>query len=435
VSRPRLRVAVVGAGWAGLAAAVEATTSGYGVTLYEMAAFAGGRARSVPIDPLTQLDNGQHILIGAYTQTLRLMRVVGADPERLLHRRPLELLYPDGSGLRMPRGPVHLAFAWAVARTRGWSWRDRLALLAQALAWLHHGMQNPGVQTVDELSAQLPTRVRADLIDPLCIATLNTPASEASATVFLRVLADALFGGRGSSDLMLPRVGLSDLFPTPATTWLAAQGVACRLGQRVQRIDRSGDGWRLDDEVFDSVILACSAVEASRLAAAANPDWSRVAAALHYEPIATVYLRRGATPCPSPMVALRSSAPAPAQFAFDLELLGQHRGLVAFVVSGARSWIDRGMPALIDAVRQQAAAQLPESFERSAPVVRATMERRATFACTPALQRLPMAIAPALYLAGDYAQGPYPATLEGAVRSGIEAAHALAGNRRGGSLQ
>jgi predicted NAD/FAD-dependent oxidoreductase len=325
----------------------------------------------------------------------------------------------------MPRGPVHLAFAWAVARTRGWSWRDRWALLAQAAAWLRSDMQNPGVDTVDALCARLPLRVRRDLIDPLCIAALNTPAAEASATVFLRVLADALFGGRGSSDLLLPRAGLSELFPQPALAWLAQRGATCRIGQRVQRIDREGDGWRLDDAAFDAVVVACSAVEASRLTATVSPNWSCQAAALHYEPIATVYLRRGATPCPLPMVALRSSAFAPAQFAFDLERLGHHRELVAFVISGAGSWIDRGMPALIDAVQRQAAEVLPASFGPAAAVVHATMERRATFACTPALRRPPMAIAPALYLAADYAIGPYPATLEGAVRAGVEAAQAL----------
>jgi len=178
VTPPRRRVAVVGAGWAGLAAAVQATADGHAVTLYEMAGHTGGRARSVPIHTLA-LDNGQHILIGAYTETLRLMRLVGADPGRLLHRRPLELRYPDGSGLRLPRGNVRLAFAWAVARAHGWSWRERGSLLRQTFGWWRNGMRNPGVATVAELCAGLPGRVRADLIDPLCIAALNTPSTQA----------------------------------------------------------------------------------------------------------------------------------------------------------------------------------------------------------------------------------------------------------------
>ena len=106
----RLRVAVVGGGWAGLAAAVRATALGHQVTLFEMAPQLGGRARSVTHGGLT-LDNGQHILIGAYRDTLALMRQVGVDPDAVLHREPLTLRYPDGSGLRLPAGPALLAFA------------------------------------------------------------------------------------------------------------------------------------------------------------------------------------------------------------------------------------------------------------------------------------------------------------------------------------
>lgn len=417
---------MVGAGWAGLAAAVQATVDGHSVTLYEMAAHGGGRARSVPL-PQTELDNGQHILIGAYSETLRLMRLVGQDPSQVLNRRPLELLYPDGSGLRMRRGPASVVFAWAAMRARGWTWRERWSLLALALRWQRDGMRNPGVDTVDQLCQRLPPRVRADLIDPLCIAALNTPASQASATVFLRVLADALFGAAGSSDLMLPRAGLSLLFPRPAIAWLDARGVQRCFGRRVQSLERSGeDRWGVDGVPFDAVVLACSAVEAARLAAPWNPAWSRRAAALRYEPIGTVYLHRGQAPLPRPMVALRSAAQAPAQFAFDLGLLGQQPDVVAFVVSGARDWIDRGLEALSAAIQRQAMQALPMSFAAKPPaVLHTTMERRATFACTPDLVRPAMGIAAGLWAAGDYVEGPYPATLEGAVRAALRAVRAL----------
>ena len=425
MSRSRLRLAVVGAGWAGLAAAVQATADGHAVTLLEMAGHCGGRARSVLLDDL-RVDNGQHILIGAYSETLRLMRLVGVDPVRVLQRRPLELVYPDGSGLRLPRGNARLAFTWAVLRVRRWSWSERWSLLRHALAWLRNGMRNPGVDTVAQLCASLPESVQADLIEPLCIAALNTPAAQASATVFLRVLADALFGASGSSDLLLPTTGLSDLFPLPALLWLERRGATVRLGRRVQTIDhQSGGGWSVDVEPFDAVVLACSAAEAARLTAPINPGWSAQLAALRYEPIATVYLRRGDRALPSPMVALQSSADEPAQFAFDLERLGQHRAVVAFVVSGARRWLDDGLAALAQAVQRQAARALPGSFGGSPIVVHTALERRATFACVPALARPSMAIAPALIAAADYVDGPYPATIEGAVRSGVRAAAAM----------
>lgn len=417
------RVAVVGAGWAGLAAAVQASADGHAVTLFEMASHVGGRARSVAIEGLA-LDNGQHILLGAYSETLRLMRLVGVDPEQLLQRRRLELLYPDGSGLRLPRGNAHLAFAWAVARRRGWRWRERAALLVQALGWLRNGMRNPGVGTVGQLCAMLPQRVRAELIDPLCIAALNTPSADADATVFLRVLADGLFGGRGSSDLLLPAAGLSQLLPQPALHWLERQGATLRLKHRVQAIATGvRSAWSVDGCEFDAAILACSASEAARLASPLNAPWSARAQSLTHEPIATVYLRR-TRPLTAPMVALHSGAEQPAQFAFDLGLLGQHPGLAAFVVSGARQWIDRGQPALASAVQRQAAHDLRGSFDDRPEIVHSTIERRATFACVPALARPPAKVAPCLWAAGDYVDGPYPATLEGAVRSGVGAARA-----------
>jgi len=424
VSSGRKRVAVVGGGWAGLAAAVQATDDGHAITLFEMAGQLGGRARSVKVDGLT-LDNGQHILIGAYRETLRLMQRVGVDSGRALHRRPLELLYPDGSGLRLRHGNVHLAFLRAVARAQGWRWSDRWALLWQTSVWLRGGMRNPGVDTVAQLCAALPERVRDDLIDPLCVAALNTPSSQASATVFLRVLADALFGGLGSSDLLLPAAGLSELFPLPALAWLEQNGAALQLGSRVQSLaPQPGTGWIVDDEPFDAVVLACSAVEAARLAAPWNRAWSAQAAALDYEPIATVYLRRGTQPLPAPMVALRSSIEQPAQFAFDLGPLRQQRDVVAFVISGARDWLEHGLPALSATVQRQALVALPGSFDANPAVVHISMERRATFACLPRLVRPAQTIAVGLWAAGDYVEGPYPATLEGAVRAGVTAAKA-----------
>jgi hypothetical protein len=194
------------------------------------------------------------------------------------------------------------------------------------------------------------------------------------------------------------------------------------LGHRVQSIARGPDqAWSIDGAPFDTVVLACSAVEAARLTALLNPAWSALASSLHYEPIATVYLRRQANPLPSPMVALRSSAEQPAQFAFDLGLLGQHDDLVAFVISGARDWLALGLPALSASVQRQAAGALPASFSASPTVVHTAMERRATFACVPALVRPPPSIAPGLLAAGDYVEGPYPATIEGAVRAGVRA--------------
>ncbi|MEO6032609.1 MAG: hydroxysqualene dehydroxylase HpnE [Burkholderiaceae bacterium] len=415
------RTAVVGGGWAGLAAAVEATRLGQSVTLFEMASRLGGRARSVDVAGLA-LDNGQHILIGAYVETLALMRRVGVDLEAALLRSPLRLVDAHGVGLRLDAGAPSHAFMRAVLRQRGWRWRERLALLAATARWRLGRFRCPPSLTVAALTRGLPIAVRDDLIDPLCVAALNTPSNEASAQVFLRVLKDALLSGPGSADLLLPRIDLGALLPGPAGTWLQQAGARLRLAQRVGSITPDGADWQLDGEPFDRVVLATPPREAARLARDIAPDWARQAEALRYEPIVTVYLHGDQVRLPEPMLALRPDAASPAQFVFDRGQLGGPAGLLAFVISGAQPWVDRGSEAIVEAVQRQASETLGAALRGSLRRVQTVVEKRATFRCTPALERPAMRLADGLHAAGDYVDGPYPATLEGAVRSGLGAA-------------
>jgi len=413
------RLAIVGGGWAGMAAAVRATQSGHRVTLFEMAGHLGGRARGVTVGT-RELDNGQHILIGAYTRTLDLMRSIGVDPETVLHRQPLTLRYPDGRGLQMRSGHPVLAFVRAVAQCRGWGWRDRSALLTAAGHWAAAGFRCAPGTTVAELCAGLTPAVREILIDPLCVAALNTPAQDASAQVLLTVLKDALFSGRGSADLLLPRRPLDALLPHPAHAWLQARGAQLRFNRRVQKLQAQDDGgWKVDGDPFDQVLLACSAAEAARLAEAHAPAWAPRAQALAYEPIVTVYLQCPGAKLPSAMTALVEGTQAPAQFAFDHGALGASPGVFAFVISGARRWAEAGAEVTARAVLQQARSAFAAGTWPTPPVLlKVLVEKRATFRCTPALDRPPMHLMPGLLAAGDYIEGPYPATLEGAVRSG-----------------
>jgi squalene-associated FAD-dependent desaturase len=416
-----VKIAVIGGGWAGLAAAVRATEAGHAATLFEMTKQLGGRARTVTADDQV-LDNGQHILIGAYTRCLALMRTVGCDVDAVLDRRPLELRYPDGRGLRMPAGPAWLALAWAVARCRGWHARDRLSLMRAAAQWGLSGFRCHHALSVAELCSGLRPAVRELLIDPLCVAALNTPADHASAQVFLRVLADALLGSAGSADLLLPRRPLGELLPVPAHAWLDARGARVVLGRRIRVLQADAPAWLVDGEPFERVILACSAAEASRLAEGPAPDWARLTAELRYQPIVTVYLQCDGTRLPAPMTALVEGPRAPAQFAFDHGALGSAPGRFAFVISGASQWLAQGQAALVTAVQAQAVAALrPAARLENVKVLRVIAEKRATFACSPGLRRPPARLASGLLAAGDYVQGPYPATLEGAVRSGEDA--------------
>ena len=445
---PTLNVAVVGAGWAGLTAAVRARAAGHQVTLFEAARTPGGRARGVtlhpPADQPLRLDNGQHILIGAYTETLRLLGELGVDADAALLRLPLTLRFADGAGLALPR----LAAPWdalvGIARARGWSLRERLALLTRATRWRLAGFVCPAGHSVADLCAGLPARLRREFIDPLCVAALNTPSDVASGAVFLRVLRDGLFGAPGGSNLLLPRTSLHELLPGPALDWLARAGASVRLGTRVPALGwRGGHGWSIDGHDYQHVIWATAApnaVQALQASAQAAPEavasslraWCARATALRHKPISTVYARvapHADAPSPTPLLAQPMLALAPlvtpagedgAQFVFDHDALTQPARptrLLAFVVSDSHG--ERA--ALQAAVVQQAREQLRL---RVLPLATLT-EKRATFVCSTALVRPPAAIAPGLVAAGDYVDGPYPATLEGAVRSGAAAAAAL----------
>ncbi len=419
-----MKVAVVGAGWAGCAAAVQATGDAHQVTLYEAMRSPGGRARAVQrlpggIGPAT-LDNGQHILIGAYSATLDLMARVGVDATKVLLRRPLSLSFNDGTGLRLPRWPAPLDALAGIVLASGWSLSDKASLLRLAWRWRRDRFTSDPQATVDDLCRGLALRIHRELIEPLCVAALNTPAAQASGAVFLRVLRDSLFGPAGSSNLLLPCTDLASLFPVPALDWLQRHGSQVKLGQRVQAISRRGNCWVVDDAVFDALLLATPPAESARLLErleAAADDWLKRVQALRYEAITTVYLA-GSARLRQPMLLLRSGVDAPAQFVFDRGQLGGPQGLLAFMVSASH-----GTRADLQAqVLAQAAAQL--GLPTLQPV-QTIVEKRATFACTPGLLRPAQQILPGLLACGDYVEGPYPATLEGAVRSGLQAAKSL----------
>jgi len=435
-----LRVAVVGGGWAGCAAAVELAANGVHATLIESARSLGGRARAVEVQGRL-LDNGQHILLGAYGETLRLLRQVGIDPDQALLRLPVQMRYPeappDGSGgmdFVAPRLPAPLHLLVALLRARGLQRADKLALarFTSAARWMGWVLYTDC--SVDELLARFDQTPRLNrlLWHPLCIAALNTPPARASAKVFLAVLRDSLGARRrAASDMLLPRLDMGALFPQAAAGYVARQGGAVLTGTRVAGVEREGDGWRLDLQgkaaVFEAVVLATPASITAQLLGGHAPALAQQLGSLGYEPIATCYLQYDSSlRLDLPFYALLDDPAAGrwGQFAFDRgQLDASQPGLLAVVVSAAADAANLDQDALAAAIAAQLAADLRRPELASPAWTRVITEKRATFSCTPGLVRPGIDTAlPGLVLAGDYTASDYPATLETAVQSGAQAA-------------
>jgi squalene-associated FAD-dependent desaturase len=426
------RVAVVGGGWAGCAAAVELATQGASVTLYEAARTLGGRARVISSHGRA-LDNGQHILLGAYGETLRLLRLIGVAEKSALLRLPLQMCYPEGTGMEFiaPRLPAPWHVGLALLRSRGLRHADRMALARFSTAARWMGWQLNQDCTVSELLArhdQTDTLVRL-MWRPLCIAALNTPPERASARIFLNVLRDSLGARRSASDMLLPRVDLSALFPQHAARHIENRGGKVVLGARVERLERADGGWRVETpaqgQAHDAVVLATPPSQAAVLLAALTQ--TAIVPAFEWEAITTVYLQYAAgVRLPRVFLALQDEPEAGhwGQFVFDRgQLNGEDAGLLAVVVSTSGAALEQGNETLAT----QVAAQLAQALRMpalSAPQwFRVISEKRATFACTPDLQRPSNDTGiEGLTLAGDYTASDYPATLESAVRSGTAAA-------------
>lgn len=432
------RVAIVGAGYAGMAAAVELTRRGIPVTVFESSRVLGGRARRVNLQG-RRLDNGQHILIGAYRETLRLLQQVGLDPAKSLLRLPLHLEFPGEFRIHAPRLPAPLHLAAALLGAHGLNWGEKRAAIRFMQAMQANKFHLPVDQPLSELLDQhrQPPRVRQYLWHSLCIAALNTAPEVASARIFLNVLRDSLAAERSASDLLLPRVDLSTLFPDAAARYVqqhSGNPQAIRLSTGIRRIERkaAGNDYSLYSEQehcgdFSQIIIATALYHVPALLAgltdtAPLAPLSSQLAAFSYQPITTCYL---AYPehvrLPQPMLGYAQGL---MQWLFDRGQLDGHHGLLAAVISVEGPHLALTLDQLAARIHAEIAtlvADLPQPLW-----TQVITEKRATWSCTPDLQR-PATTTPltGLLLAGDYVAGEYPATIEAAVRSGIDAAQAV----------
>jgi len=399
------RIAVIGAGYAGLAAAVTLAGRGAQVTVFESGPVPGGRARRITSQGQT-MDNGQHILVGAYATLFSLMRIVGVPADAVL-RVPLELHYADGFRFRALYFPAPLGLLAGLLLARGLPWRERTGAVRFMLALRRLGFRLAEDCSVSALLARYAQdgRIAHYLWNPLCVSALNTLPERASANVFLTVLRDTLAGDNEASDLILPRVDLSRLFPEPAADWLRAKGAEVRCGTTVR------DLGALRQE-YEAVILAIGPHQLKTLLPEPVPEFE-------YQPITTCYLQYEArTRLPFPMLGLAHGL---VQWVFDRGLLLGEKGRLAAVISAQGDHQQMTQDELAATCHRELAAVLPGL---PAPQwTRVIAEKRATITVQAGIRRPPIETGvPGVFLAGDFTDPEYPPTLEAAARSGVRAA-------------
>ena len=430
-------VVIIGAGWAGLAAAVKLTEQGHKVTVFESAKQAGGRARSVSFNDI-EVDNGQHLLIGAYTECLSLMKTVGIDTEAALKRLPLLLTVADKSStnkliLKAPPLPAPLHLLYALFTAKGLKFKDRIAAIKFGLYLKKSNYQlkqDISVEALFQLTQQTDILIR-QLWEPLCLSIMNTPIKDASANVFMNVFKEAFTNKRKDADLLLPTTDLSNLFPNAAIQYIKDNGGEVHLKYRVENIEVSNNEVtsvtaKIDNEMqtikTSQVIIAAAPQNLNKLItehSTLKPISNNIEQ-FNYQPIVTVYLQYPEEiQLTQSMIGLSSTL---SQWIFDRGSFCQQAGLISVVISckGEHMAMDD------DTLTQTVHDEISILFTNKPALIKSFVirEKRATFACTVNINDIRpknTTDIKGLYLAGDYTNTGYPATLEGAVRSGLAA--------------
>ncbi|MEY3997017.1 MAG: hypothetical protein RL344_1360 [Pseudomonadota bacterium] len=468
------KIAVIGAGWAGLTAGLNLQARGYHITLYERSPKLlgiGGRAstayRAGDKAPFA-IDNGQHVLLTAYSETLALLKAVNLDVDTAFLRLPANWYMPDLLHIKLPSwgdavSPNHL---WAtgflkqipllIAMLNASINNNQPTLIEQYLrlkAAIRLLIDSPKLQeTVQQWLIRLnfPAPFNTALWQPLCYATLNTPPNIASAFIFKQVIKDGLLAGSYQAAMLVPRDDLGAILPDLALKKLSNKGAILQLGTAVESMTINNDNDKLSiytrgsSVQFDGVVCATTAKDAVRLLPRhCISDALNQAAVQATEPITTIHLKLNVAHHNTQHLLTSAVLIMPDADRLDAKvssiqnavildrsyLVAEHLGWLTLVLSSSHMAIKQSKSDLVNAAINRLIQVFPCLSQATVVDSVVIHAKQATFSCTTTLVRPSTQTAhPTIVLAGDYiynANALYPATLEGAVRNGHLAANHL----------
>jgi squalene-associated FAD-dependent desaturase len=442
-------VVIIGGGFAGLSAGVALAERGFRVALLEGKPVLGGRAYSFPDAESGDLvDNGQHVLMGCYHQTLDFLAKIGTR-DRLLVQRKLEIELLDGPGrpacLRTASlpGPFHMATG--LLRYQHLTVAERLGVVRAGMRMMHmrrSARAQLGRMTVAEFmdATGQGAQARRTFWYPLAIATLNEQPELASAALLAEVMKRAFFSRRDDSAFLYSKVGLSELYCSAAREFIEQRNgvVACRaIVDNLEMGDnnmvsavRLRDGASLQASNFIAAVPPAQLLRLLPEAMADRRPFTRINT-LKSSPIICVHVWLDREVTNAAFVGFAGTA---TQWLFNKRRIfseygERHSGYLSFVISGARELVELANDDLLKMVMHDLSAMIPQAKE--AQIIKALVlkEKHATFAPDPASDAArPSAQTdlPNLFLAGDWIQTGLPATIESAVIAGRSAAAAVA---------